>query len=277
MTVKRRPQLWTRVVPGGWKVISLRQGATINPFYLSPDGKRFASLEAVKVHVASARAELSDAEMDAEGLEVKKKKRRKRKRQATAEEAPSEPVAKKLKFDDLEDDKTKAPLSLPIEIQKRRKLLAARSPFRNLLKKTLVRNHIRMRGKLPFMIPGHDFNSLKRPAAVLDDKTEPSSSHSHSSPSKRQKTIHGSPTKRVRTSDDSSSIDGKISEESSEDQGTPPRPLFPPPNLTPPVAVRRAGPGRLSFASPNMRSVVSRVRLTKPHHPATSGKEAKSL
>lgn len=272
MTVRKRPQLWTRVVPGGWKVISLRQGATINPFYLSPDGKRFASLEAVKVHVASARAELSDAEMDAEGREVKKKKRRKRKRQASAEEAaPSEPVAKKLKFDDLEDEKTKAPLSLPIEIQKRRKLLAARSPFRNLLKKTLVRNHVRMRGKLPFMLTGHD--SLKRPSALLEDKTEPSSSHS--SPSKRQKTIHDSPTKRGRTSDDSPSIERQTSEEFSEADATPPRPLFPPPNLTPPV--RRAGPGRLSFSSPNMRSVVSRVRLTKPHHPANSGKEAKSL
>ena len=79
MTVRKRPQLWTRVVPGGWKVISLRQGSTINPFYLSPDGKRFASLEAVKVHVASAKAELSDAEMDSEGREIKKKKRRKRK------------------------------------------------------------------------------------------------------------------------------------------------------------------------------------------------------
>ena len=260
-------------------MISLRQGAAINPFYLSPDGKRFASLEAVKVHVASARAELSDAEMDAEGREVKKKKRRKRKRQASAEEgldlAPSEPVAKKLKFDDLKDDKTKAPLSLPIEIQKRRKLLAARSPFRNLLKKTLVRNHVRMRGKLPFMITGHDSNSLKRPAAVLDDKTEPSSSNN--SPSKRQKTLHDSPTKRGRTSDDSPSIERKTSDEFSEDQATPPRPMFPPPNLTPPVAVRRAGAGRLSFASPNMRSVVSRVRLTKPHHPANSGKEAKSL
>ena len=172
----------------------------------------------------------------------------------------------------MEDDKTKAPLSLPIEIQKRRKLLAARSPFRNLLKKTLVRNHVRMRGKLPFMMTGPDPNSLKRPAAVMDDKSEP-----HSSPSKRHKTIHDSPPKRGRTSDDSPSIETKISEEFSEAQVTPPRPLFPPPNLTPPVAVRRAGAGRLSFASPNMRSVVSRVRLTKPHHPATSGKEAKSL
>ena len=261
MTVKKRPQLWTRVVPGGWKVISLRQGATINPFYLSPDGKRFASLEAVKVHVASARADLSDAEMDGEGREVKKKKRRKRKRQA-GEEAPSEPVAKKLKFDDLEDDKTKAPLSLPIEIQKRRKLLAARSPFRNLLKKTLVRNHVRMRGKLPFMMTGPDSNSLKRPAAVMDDKSEP-----HSSPSKRHKTIHDSPSKRGRTSDDSPSNERKISEEFSEAQVTPPRPLFPPPNLTPPV---RRPVSRLNFESPNMRSVSSRVRITKPLNQANS-------
>ena len=270
-------------------MISLRQGSTINPFYLSPDGKRFASLEAVKVHVASAKADLSDAEMDSEGREIKKKKRRKRKRQTTSEEgldlAPSEPVAKKLKFDDSEDDKTKAPLSLPIEIQRRRKLLAARSPFRNLLKKTLVRNHVRMRGKMPFIMAcSENSESLKRPAAEAEDKAE--SFSSPSSPSKRQRTSQDSPLKRRRvsedsplkkrkTSDDSPSKEQTIAEDANRTpEATPPRPLFPPPNLTPPVAVRRAG-GRLSFASPNMRSVVSRVRLTKPLHLTNTGKETK--
>ena len=271
-------------------MISLRQGSTINPFYLSPDGKRFASLEAVKVHVASAKAELSDAEMDSEGREKKKKKRRKRKRQATSEEdldmAPSEPVAKKLKFDDSEDDKSKAPLSLPLEIQRRRKLLAARSPYRNLLKKTLVRNHVRMRGKLPFIMTEQSSESLKRPAAAIEDKVE--SSSSPSSPSKRQRTSQDSPSKRRKVSEDSPPKKRKTSGDSpSKEQtiaevatrtpeATPPRPLFPPPNLTPPVAVRRNQvSGRLSFTSPNMRSVVSRVRLTKPLHLTNTGKETK--
>ena len=60
MTVRKRPQLWTREVPGGWRVVSIRQGSTINPFYLSPDGKRFGSLEAVKAHIATSQNVFSE-------------------------------------------------------------------------------------------------------------------------------------------------------------------------------------------------------------------------
>ena len=72
MTVRKRPQLWSREVPGGWRVVSIRQGLAINPFYFSPEGKRFASLEAVKVHVANKQTILSDAEDNTNDDEDKK-------------------------------------------------------------------------------------------------------------------------------------------------------------------------------------------------------------
>ena len=39
MTVLRtsRPQLWSREVPGGWRIVNIRQGGSITPYYLSPE------------------------------------------------------------------------------------------------------------------------------------------------------------------------------------------------------------------------------------------------
>lgn len=257
-------KLIRRIVPGGWKVIALRRGSAVSTFYLSPDGKRFASLLAVKAYV---RAE-------------EQKKRMKRKRQETFEEIEkSEPVAKKLKLDDKdsEDDQFKPPpsTSLPLEIQRRRKVMMVRNPYRNLLKKVLARNHENLRGK---MIPTEQ-KSFKRPAGDLEGNT----ASSPAPDSKRQRTSQDSPQTRTRTSNISPSMkiakeplseEQKFAEKSlskeektTEEQVTPPRPMFPPPNLTPPV---RRPVSRLSFESPNMRSVSSRVRLTKPLNQANS-------
>ena len=56
MTVLRtsRPQLWSREVPGGWRIVNIRQGGSITPYYLSPEGQRFSSLQAVRSYVATS-------------------------------------------------------------------------------------------------------------------------------------------------------------------------------------------------------------------------------
>ena len=245
MTVRKRPQLWTREVPGGWRVVSIRQGSTINPFYLSPDGKRFGSLEAVKAHIATSQNVFSDTEDDKDGS-VKKKRRRKRKRK-DSESVISEPIAKKLKFDDkdLENPPVEVePLSLPLEIQKRRKLMAAKSPFRNLLKRTLVRNHVRMRGR---MLTTLAEESNKRSASSSEDESDESDTEAPP------------PNKRARISDESSTPSPSLS---TPPRQTRPNLMFTPPNLTPPV---RRATNLLTFASPNQRSVAS--RLLKPVKP----------
>ena len=249
------PKLMRHVVPGGWKVIAMRmrRGAAVSNFYFSPEGKRFASLLAVKDYVRNEE----------------QKKRMKRKRQETFEEPErSEPVAKKLKLDNKgsEDDQFKAPpsISLPLEIQRKRKAKIARDPWKNMLKKVLTRNHEKLRGK---MIPAGQ-KSTKRPAEDMQDKT--ASSPPPNSLSKRQKTSQDSPPKRTKTSfqSPSKSKESLLNEQKpSDEQVTPPRPLFPPPNLTPPV---RRPVSRLNFESPNMRSVSSRVRITKPLNQANS-------
>ena len=232
------------VVPGGWKVIAMRmrRGAAVSNFYFSPEGKRFASLLAVKDYVRNEE----------------QKKRMKRKRQETFEEPErSEPVAKKLKLDNKnsEEDQFKAPpsISLPLEIQRQRKGKIVKDPWKNMLKKVLTRNHEKLRGK---MIPAGQ-KSTKRPETPLPNSL-----------SKRQRTLQDSPPKRTKTSFRSPSKSNLSKEQNpAEEQVTPPRPLFPPPNLTPPV---RRPVSRLNFESPNMRSVASRGRLTKPLNPANS-------
>lgn len=251
MTVRKRPQLWSREVPGGWRVVSIRQGLATNPFYFSPEGKRFASLEAVKVHVANKQTIFSDAE-DNTNDDDKKKKRRKRKRKLS-EVVPevNERTAKKLKFDDTEleedkSDKPKVPIKLPEEILKRRKLLAARSPFKNLLKRTLVRNHIRMKGKMSTLLT-QNIESQKR-AADSDDEKDEKEEDLNPPPSKKQKKEDGEETEK--SDNDAVTV-------------TPPRKkvirsdlLFTPPNLTPPV-VRRSS--NFTFTSPSQRSLTARI------------------
>lgn len=224
-----------------------RQGATINPFYFSPEGKRFSSLQAVKVHAEHTKKQ-------------EKKHRRKRKRKI--DESFSEPTAKKLKFDDCVGDEVKKdaetdPLSLPAEILKKRKMMSVRSPFRNLLKRTLLRNHNRFRGRLT--LPKE---STKRQASDEEEETQPPES-------KRQKIVK-SPTKVLKSTPkdkDTNKNEDEPKNNGDEDKllhgeghkilfpsliegnennerltKTPPRTsqprrnlLFTPPNLTPPV------------------------------------------
>ena len=249
MTVRKRPQLWSREVPGGWRVVSIRQGMTINPFYFSPEGKRFASLDAVKVHVANKQTILSDAEDNANEDEGKKKRRKRKRKLSEIVPETEERTAKKLKFDDNElenSDKLKVPLKLPEEILKRRKLLAARSPFKNLLKRTLVRNHIRMKGKMSTLLT-QNIQNQKRAADSAEEKDDKEEG-SNPPPSKKQKK-------------DENVVDEKS--DSDNVTVTPPRKkvirsdlLFTPPNLTPPV-VRRSS--NITFTSPSQRSITARI------------------
>jgi len=277
LKIKKRLQLWSQSVPGGWRVVNIRQGTTINPFYFSPEGKRFSSLQAVKVHAVHTKKQ-------------EKKHRRKRKRKI--DESFSEPTAKKLKFDDCDDDEVKKdtetdPLSLPAEILKKRKMMSVRSPFRNLLKRTLLRNHNRFRGRLT--LPQE---SSKRRASDEEEDTQ-------APESKRQKIVN-SPTKVLKSTpndEDTDKSDDEPKNNGDEDKlllgegqkilfpslvgdnennerltKTPPRIsqprrnlLFTPPNLTPPVTMRRNS--NITFSSPNQRPLV--FRNTKPLKPAT--------
>ena len=259
-----RPQLWTREVPGGWRIVNIRQGGSITPYYLSPEGRRFSSLQAVRTHVATfkqKRTEVSEAEKAEGEIEEKevsptteksnKKRKRKRKRTQTCEGS----VAKRLKLEEDSDqqDLADVDLSIPPEIQKRRKLMALRSPFRNLLKRTLVRNHIRMKGRMTMMISKAEVVKRDKPSQYEEN---------NSPPSKRLK------LDTIPPQEASCSSDSELKTESKSDKNllsTPPKKikremhLFPPPNLTPPVlgpVVRR--PTTISFSQPNQRNVLTR-------------------
>ena len=39
------------IMSRGWRIIVARNGSAVKPFYISPKGKRFATLEAVRRHV----------------------------------------------------------------------------------------------------------------------------------------------------------------------------------------------------------------------------------
>ena len=108
-------------------------------------GKRFASLAEVRDWVAG---QTSDVEDDEEEDGSKRRRKRKKKRLS----GPSR--GKRLRFDEEAvqemESKVKArekefsgpvqqPVKLSEEILKRRKLMTARSPFKNLLKRTLVK------------------------------------------------------------------------------------------------------------------------------------------
>lgn len=259
-----RPQLWSREVPGGWRIVNIRQGASITPYYLSPEGHRFSSLQAVRSHVATfkpKRTELKEAEEVSPGTEKSDKKRkRKRKRTRTCEGS----VAKRLRLEEEEEasNQPEVPdldlsvdLSIPPEIQKRRKLMALRSPFRNLLKRTLVRNHIRMKGRMTMMIP----------KAEVVKRDKPSQCEGNNSPPSKRRKLDTIPAPKDR--EDCSSYSELKTEKKSEENllSTPPRKIkremhiFPPPNLTPPVVgpvVRR--PKTISFSQPNQRNILTR-------------------
>ena len=250
--------------------VSVRQGGTISPCYLSPEGKRFTSLDQVKAQVQEKERQ----------REEERRRRRKRKRKQTeAEPDTSEPVAKKLRFEgEAEESQGEAAgvRSLPAEILKRRRLMTARSPFRNLLKRTLVRNHVRVRGRMvPPPPPATTSSSSKRSS---DEEEDDDDSEDFNPPSKKPRTA---PAAAV----------------------TPPRPpatpMFPPPNLTPPVVrrpqpdpkdvkrpqthpqevsrrpqgdpkeVRRPPISAITFASPNQRPLTSRLSKQGGKGPAS--------
>jgi len=269
MTVVTRSVLWSKEVPRGFKVVNLRQGSTVSPYYLSPEGKRFLTLEAAKEHIASQLADLSDTD----GNEfIHSPRRRKRKRSGE-----SVPGPKRLKLDNdviEDDDAVEEPFSLPIEIQRRRKLMAARSPFRNLLKRTLVRNHVRTHGRgswktrkappTPAQTP-----QSKIPVAPAPASSSPSliTSSTASSPVAVKKRKCYDPPETPVTPPVSKTIkfvENELPETPPKSKPdllmTPPRNirresmLFTPPNLTPPVSRRST----VSFTSPNQRPLSSR-------------------
>lgn len=260
MTVVTRSVLWSNDVPRGWKVVSLMQGRslTFSTFYLSPEGRRFASIEAAKEHLASQVADLSDTE----GNDFIHSPRR-RKRKLSGDNFSG---AKRLKFDNdiNEDDIEEEPISLPIEIQRRRKLMAARSPFRNLLKRTLVRNHVRLHGRGTWR--------TQTPVQKVNTPPPPSSP----------------PAKRVKCYDPPAPMSPpvtpppKVSSVASFyelpetppktkvefEKKTPPRNprrqsmLFTPPNLTPPVTRRHSV---VTFSPPNQRPLSARSARSQPN------------
>jgi len=240
MTVVTRSVLWSKELPRGWRLVSMRVGSAMSNFYvmyISPEGKRFGSLVAAKEHFASQLDDLSDNS-------------HRRKRKHSGENVPG---AKRLKFDNdvVEDDVEEEPISLPLEIQRRRKLMAARSPFRNLLKRTLVRNHVRCHGRGSWKTrtpiqkapaPSPPVNRVKcydPPALISPPVTPP-----------KAKCIS------VTTSIELQETPPKTE---SEIEMTPPRNprresmLFTPPNLTPPVIRRHSSVS----SSPNQRPAQS--------------------
>eukprot|EP00092_Neocalanus_flemingeri_P021687 GFUD01023525.1.p1 GENE.GFUD01023525.1~~GFUD01023525.1.p1 ORF type:complete len:279 (+),score=62.28 GFUD01023525.1:303-1139(+) len=274
MTVVTRSVLWSKEVPRGWKVVTMRQGSTMSSYYLSPEGKRFASLETAKEHIASQLADLSDTE----GNEFIHSPRRK-KRKHSGEQVPG---AKRLKFDNdvEEDDVEQEPISLPLEIQRRRKLMAARSPFRNLLKRTLVRNHVRAHGR----------GTWKTTTPVQKPKTVPAPSISPVPSLSPVPSISPAlSTKRVKCYDPPAPLSPPVTppvakvlsqfslqlpetppKAKPDVEMTPPRNtrresmLFTPPNLTPPVTRRHSA---MTFTSPNQRPLKSRSRILSKSQP----------
>ena len=251
-----RPQLWSREVPGGWRIVNIRHGGSITPYYLSPEGRRFASLQAVKAHVATLRVKSIEAEDEAgPGEDVSgKKRKRKRKRRDTSEGS----LAKRLKLEEESEPSEPPPevdLSIPPEIMKRRKLMMMRSPFRNILKRTLVRNHIRMKGAVTRMMP----------KAEIVIRSKPEETGEKSSPPAKRIKLDTSPLQQ-----EASSLDSKEKAENKYQENllaTPPRKIkrdlriFTPPNLTPPVVRRQKT--LVSFSQPNQRNVSARKAQVK--------------
>jgi len=273
MTVVTRSVLWSKEVPRGWKVVSLRHGSTISAYYLSPEGKRFITLEAAKEHIASQLAELSDTE----GNDFIHSPRR-RKRKHSGEQVPG---AKRLKFDNdvtQDDEAAEEPFSLPVEIQRRRKLMAARSPFRNLLKRTLVRNHVRQHGRgtwktrTPVQKP-QSVSLVQKPTPSLapTPQSSPSTSPSTSSPPTKKMKCYDPPVPMSLPVTPPVTVTKSIElpetppKSKPDIEMTPPRNrrresmLFTPPNLTPPVTRRHS---TMSFSSPNQRPLSA--RKTRP-------------
>merc|ERR1712189_25265 len=95
-----------KFLPSGWKALRMRQGNFLINFILSPDGKRFDNLE--------------DAQDHYDKKELKK-----------------EMILKQL------IESQKASLALSEAAKFKRKFKAEKSPWRNMLKITLEKNHVK--------------------------------------------------------------------------------------------------------------------------------------
>jgi len=131
-------------VPRGWKIISARVGAAVSTFYISPHGKRFSSLDAVKRYVEKFPqvALLSTRRRKrSEEFEISKPAKRFKLMDGTSAAAENAaPVTPQRGIGGAPPPSDEQAVELSETVKRRRKLLALRSPFRNLLKKTLVRN-----------------------------------------------------------------------------------------------------------------------------------------
>ena len=125
MTIYTRSALQNKTLPRGWKQIKARPvNTTVETiFYISPEGKRFQSLEAAKGWLMANIEEFNDSEI----IESPKKfSRRMHEEKAEAE---------------LEYVLNHCRVELPENIKRRRKIMSSKSPFSNLLKVTLTRNY----------------------------------------------------------------------------------------------------------------------------------------
>ena len=101
----------SKILPVGWKVIRARYGKVMISLIISPEGKRFDTLQ--KAH------DFIIEEKD----KVQKVSRK-------------EEVMKRL------FDSENTPLALSESAKFKRKFMANKNPFRNLLKRTLEKNHV---------------------------------------------------------------------------------------------------------------------------------------
>ena len=125
MTIYTRSSLQTHTLPRGWKLIKARPVNTLveSTFYISPEGKRFQSLHAAKAWLISSIESFTDSEIIDS---PKKVSRRIHEEKAEAE---------------IEYALNKYRIELPENIKRRRKIMAAKNPFRNLRKLTLTKNY----------------------------------------------------------------------------------------------------------------------------------------
>ena len=98
-----------KVLPVGWKVIKARYGKYLISFIIAPDGKRFETLQQAHDYM----------------IEEKQRKISRR-----------DELMKKL----FEAEDT--PLALSESAKYKRRFMANKNPYRNLLKRTLEKNHL---------------------------------------------------------------------------------------------------------------------------------------
>jgi len=110
MPILTERDLLSSILPQGWKVIEARSGGrkACNTVILSPQGKRFETLEAV-----------NDFLLEQDGI-------------GKVEEEIQKVFASKTKITNL---------NLTEAAKMKRKYMAMKNPFRNLLKRTLEKNH----------------------------------------------------------------------------------------------------------------------------------------